>query len=265
LYTIERLRGLLDHVYDWQAKKAHLWSHAAVDCDGILEGCPPAATSDGTEDDDDDGKTETDAEEHILTPSSSSDGGGESRDNLAMEEIEAAEVAKEAAAGEEVAVEEEDSAKESAESSKAKEETQPGAGTADAKNEAKDTISSEPDFETGGIKADEGNREGLRLPKQQSLNAHTPEAHPSESFKAEILNLVEDRFNALVKEQRGDASKEPDGGVEVQTKASTLLQEMIIPETTEATIKLSKKDCRYQRRNSPGDDWCQNKTDSRGD
>lgn len=163
MYTIERLRGFLNHVYDWQAKEAHLWSHAAIDCDGILKRCPAATTSAKAEDDD--GKTESDDEQHIMTPPSNSDGGDERRDNLAMEEIEAAEMAKEATSGEEAAVEGEDSAKESAESSKAKEEeTQPGAGTADAKNEsctskAKDTISSKPDFEAVGIKADKGHPE----------------------------------------------------------------------------------------------------------
>jgi len=232
---------------DWQAKEYADRMLDGIDCDGSLERCPSTAINDEAEDYD--GKTETDVREHVMTPSGSSDGGGEPRDNTMMEEVEAPEVAKDAT------VEEGSPAKESAESGKTREETQLGAETTDAKTEpfaikAKNTVSREPVIEAGGIKADEDDPEGLGLqfkqcdqssPKQQTLDAHTPDAHPSEAFKAEIIKLIEDRFNALVEEQSGSARREPEHVVGVQSKASTPPQEMVIRETTEARAQSSQE------------------------
>jgi hypothetical protein len=186
-------------------------------------------------------------DEHIVTPSSSSDGGDDYRNSMTMEGTKPAEVAKD------VAAEEDDSAEESAEGVKMKERTPVEAEAADNKSEslaseAKDAVSTELGAIAGGKKAGLDHSNGLdlrckqcgqRLPEQQAPDAHITEARPSEAPKTEILKLVDDRFNAPVEEQHGDARKEPERVVEAQPKASTPIQEsteptVILRETTEA-------------------------------
>jgi hypothetical protein len=82
-----------------------------------------------------------------------------------------------------------------------------------------------------------------KSPKQQALDAHTAEAHPSEALKAEILKLVDNRFNALVEKQRGDASEAPGRAVQAPAKAESSHQqtvevkEVVPQETSEARAK----------------------------
>jgi hypothetical protein len=86
-----------------------------------------------------------------------------------------------------------------------------------------------------------------KFPTQQALGSHIVEAHPGEALKAVGLALVEERFNALAEQMRGDALKEPSPAGRVPGEPNTLLRdatearEMILKETTQARAKLSQE------------------------
>jgi hypothetical protein len=264
------LRASLEELRDYQAVDAPDWFLAKerldamfrdekerrADRDGEQSQSTPFFSESGTDDEDEDEETDSDLEG--ASPVDSADDGNIDDLGMTMEELTIMNAYQEAAATKGK------SAKGPAEVGKMKEETQLGAEAeaVDVKEQssartATDAVSRKPGAVARGNEADVEHPKAVDLqckqcdqefPNQQALGSHIVEAHPGEALEAVVLALVDERFNALIEEKRGDARKEPDWAGHIPAETNTLLlretieaSEKILRETTQARAKLSQE------------------------